>query len=51
MPYQMVLQSRERPFSVRQRQPDRLSRAFGGVASARVDLVRALNHEAEFLHD
>jgi hypothetical protein len=38
--HKMVLQSRERPFAVRQRQPDRLSRAFGGVASARVDLVR-----------
>jgi hypothetical protein len=35
----MILQSRERPFSVRQRQPDRCSRAFGRVAAARADFV------------
>jgi hypothetical protein len=37
----VLLQFRQCPFSVRQRQPDPCSRAFGRVAATRADFVRA----------
>ena len=43
-PNKVILQSGECPFSVRQAQPDRCSRAFGCVAAAGADFVRA--HDA-----
>ena len=39
-PNKVVLQSRQCPFSVRERQADRPRRAFNCVAAARADLVR-----------
>ena len=36
----MALQSGERPFSIRQCQPDRPGRAFGRVGAAHADLMR-----------
>ena len=36
----MVVQSRERPFAVRQRQPNRRGGALSGVGASRAHLVR-----------
>ena len=52
-PDEMVLQSRERPFAVRQRQPDRRGRTLDGVGAARADFVRTDRAIApgQFHHD
>jgi hypothetical protein len=40
-PNEIVVQSRERPFAVRQRQPNRRGRALGTIGASRADLVRS----------